>query len=141
MVAQVKESRDDRRDIVFEMLNDVVVQHWAVEQRHLYPWLERLGYDHLQHSRELHRALCHGVAALRRVLHDARQRASMLNVVATYVEQHIADDQRAVLPFLAERIDRSTAHAIGEEMAGTVAEMENEDWLGTDLTWRERPSA
>ena len=53
-----------RRLVAFEMLNDAVTHHWIAEERHLYPFLDRLDYRELYASIEQHRALCHIMADL-----------------------------------------------------------------------------
>src|SRR4051812_35698248 len=136
MLDEVRRSQAERRAIAFEMLNDAVMHHWAVEERHLYPFLDRLGYKDLYSSLEQHRALCHIVADLRGLCEDGPHFFSALKVLAAHVEQHIIDEQRTLLPFLTAHIDDATATRLGDEMAETLAELENEDWLGTPEAWR-----
>src|SRR3954467_7444778 len=59
MLDEVRRCTTERRKIAFEMLNDAVMHHWAVEERHLYPVLEARGYPDTYRSIEEHRALCH----------------------------------------------------------------------------------
>lgn len=127
----VRRSTDERREIAFEMLNDAVVHHWAAEERHLYPTLERLGYNDLYHSLELHRALCHVVRDLRGLCGDGPHFFSALKVLAAHIEQHITDEQTTLLPFLCMRLGEREQRLLAESMAETIAEMENADWLGS----------
>jgi hypothetical protein len=141
MLDEVRRSSAHRRAIAFEMLNDSVMHHWAVEERHLYPVLEGRGYADLYSSLELHRALCHVVHDLRGLCDDGRHFMSALQVLATHIEQHIVDEERGILPFVDRTLDDAECAALGQRMAETLAEIENEDWLGTATAWREASSA
>ena len=141
MLREVRASSADRRAIAFEMLHDAIRHHWAVEERHLYPVLEERGYRDLYSSLELHRSLCHISRDLRRLCDDGPHFFSALKVLAAYIEQHIVDEERTVLPFVEQTLDAGEKQVIGERMSETVAEMENEDWLGTPEAWRNGQSA
>jgi hemerythrin len=141
MLREVRASTAERRAVAFEMLNDAIVHHWAVEERHLYPILEQRGYRDLYSSLELHRSLCHISQDLRRLCDDGPHFFSALKVLAAHIEQHIVDEERTVLPFVEQALDAGEQRAIGERMQETIAEMENEDWLGTPEAWRNASSA
>jgi len=141
MLQQVRASTADRRAIVFEMLNDAIVHHWVVEERHLYPILEERGYRDLYSSLELHRSLCHISRDLRGLCDDGPHFFSALKVLAAHIEQHIVDEESTVLPFIEQALDAGEQQAVGQRMGETVAELENEDWLGTPEAWRNASSA
>ena len=134
MLHEVRASAAERRAIAFEMLNDAVMHHWAVEERHLYPVLRERGYRDLYSSLELHRSLCHVVGDLRGLCDDGPHFLSALKVLAAHIEQHIVDEQRTVLPFIEQALDAGERDAVGERMCETIAEMENDDWLGVAAT-------
>lgn len=136
MLQEVRSSGAERRAIAFDMLNDAIVHHWAVEEQHLYPLLEKRGYGDLYSSLELHRALCHIASDLGRLCDDGPHFFSALKVLAAHVEQHIVDEERTVLPFVARALDEEEQESLGERMRETLAELENEDWLGTPQAWR-----
>jgi hypothetical protein len=130
MLDEVRRSTEQRRLVAFEMLNDAVTHHWIAEERHLYPFLDRLDYRELYASIEQHRALCHIMADLRGLCDDGPHFHSALKVLGAHVEQHILDEEHTLLPFLAEHAERCARQGLAEEMAATVAELENADWLG-----------
>lgn len=141
MLREVHASTAERRCVAFEMLNDAIVHHWAVEERHLYPILEKRGYRNLYSSIELHRSLCHIARDLGGLCDDGPHFFSALKVLAAHIEQHIVDEEGTVLPFVEQALDEHERRAIGARMQETIAELENEDWLGTPEAWRNASSA
>jgi hypothetical protein len=137
MLQELRGTHADRRVIVFEMLSDAVLHHWAVEEHHLYPLLEGRGYDNLHRSIELHRDLCHVVCDLRGLCNDGPHFFSALKVLGAHIEQHIIDEEQCVLPFVARTVDPAESRAVGERMAETLAEIENDDWLGSPDAWQQ----
>jgi hemerythrin len=127
---EVRRSSTARRSIAFEMLSDAVTHHWALEEQHLYPVLQALGYPDVYSSLEQHRALCHIVHDLRGLCDDTTQFLAALKVLAAHVEQHIVDEDRGVLRFLEAELDERDCKQLGERMAETLAEIENDDCSG-----------
>src|SRR5947209_6719801 len=120
MLQEVRGSSADRRAIAFEMLNDAIMHHWVVEERHLYPILEQRGYRDLYSSLELHRSLCHITRDLRGLCDDGPHFFSALKVLAAHIEQHIVDEERTVMPFVEQALDEGEQRAIGERMQETI---------------------
>ncbi len=140
MLDEVRRSSTARRRIAFEMLRDAVTHHWTVEERHLYPVLQSRAYADLYSSVEEHRALCHTIADLRGLCDDTTHFLSALKVLAAHVEQHIVDEERRVLPFIETALDEADRETLGERMSETLAEIENEDWLGAPEAWKNASS-
>jgi len=70
------------------------------------------------------------------VIHTRAADDDTLTVLAAHIEQHIVDEERTVLPFVEQALDAGELQTVGERMSETIAEMENEDWLGSAEAWR-----
>ncbi|MCU1279991.1 MAG: hemerythrin protein [bacterium] len=140
LLAEVRSASAQQLDIEFEAMADAIHVHWTIESRHLYPLLERIGYPDIYHSIEAHRTLCHVVADLRGLCAHGPHFLSALKVLAAQLEQHIVDEERRLLPFLKEHVAEDELEAAAREMLETVAEIENENWIGTPSAWTNHAS-
>jgi hypothetical protein len=124
LLQRVRDS--DGRDLEIERdaFGEAVRMHWRVEEAHLHPLLVRFEYP------ELHRTI-----ALHRGLRQAVRDHAPVEVLAARLEQHIADEQSGVLPFVAERVPLEVSEAAAYAMRETIAEIENENWIGTAHAW------
>ncbi|MDB4970184.1 MAG: Hemerythrin [Myxococcales bacterium] len=141
LLLRVRGCSGEQLTIHFEALADAIHAHWSVESRHLYPLLERLRYPDMYRSIEAHKTLCHVVDDLRGLCEDGPHFFSALKVLAAQLEQHIVDEERILLPYLAQRASDAQKDELARQMLETVAEIENENWIGTPAAWTSHLSA
>jgi hemerythrin-like domain-containing protein len=141
LLVEVRNAPAHHLEIAFEAFAEAVDTHWAVESRHLYPLLERIGYPDQYRSIEAHRALCHVVHDLRGLCQDGPHFLSALKVLSAQLEQYIVDEERMLLPYIEEHVDAAELDEIAEEMMATIAEIENENWIGAPSAWTNHPAA
>lgn len=132
---EVRHAPHDRVRVAFEALADAVELHSTLEERHLHPLLQVLGHPDIDRSIEAHRALRHVVREFYGRCDAGAQFLSALEVLAAQLEQHIVGEERTVLPYLARALSDEREEAVAHAMLETIAEIENESWLGAPDAW------
>jgi hemerythrin-like domain-containing protein len=135
LLHRVRESDARRLEIEFDAFCEAVRTHWRVEEEHLYPLLARFEYPELYRSIEVHRALRHVAHDLTGLGSAGPHFHSALKVLGAQLEQHISDEESLVLPFVAERVPRDEDDEAAHGMRETIAEIENENWIGSEHAW------
>jgi hemerythrin-like domain-containing protein len=135
LLSRVRECDAQDLELEFDAFCEAVRVHWRIEEAHLYPLLERFAYPELYRSIEVHRALRHVVQDLTGLCSAGSHFHSAVKVLGAQLEQHISDEESLVLPFVSERVPRDVSEETGYAMLETMAEIENENWIGSEHAW------
>ncbi len=130
LLAELRDADHERVAIDLDALDDAVKLHWTLEARHLHPLLGELGYPDSRRAIKAQRALRNVVADVRELWAAGAPFHCALEELSAALEEHIADEERTVLPFLAAHAPPDRLDAATNEMLATIAEIENENWLG-----------
>ena len=135
LLREVEAAPESERSVELEILVDAIERHRMLEERHLYPALDAVGLAGLHRCREHHRLLGHSARHLAELKATDRPVASALKVLAAQLERHICDDEQHLFPVAKRALDGDERVRLGHEMAETIAEAENELWIGSPTAW------
>ncbi|MDB4967004.1 MAG: Regulator of cell morphosis and signaling [Myxococcales bacterium] len=120
-------------------LSDAVEMHLLVEERHLEPLLHELSFDAVALKVETARRLMARTVAELRAIDAADPRFdATLSVLWAELARHHDENEGRLFPALAGSLSQPLLRALGQSMLETIAEAENDNWIGAaqpDTSW------
>jgi hypothetical protein len=128
------------RLVRLEILADALGTHWRLASQHLHPLFEPLGIRDLDGEVARLRRLTEATDEIVALEGIGGRFSEAWRVLVERLERHIVDEETTVFPVLEARLSREALDTIGHEMRETIAEIENENWVGApEAAWHTRP--
>jgi hypothetical protein len=115
-----------------ELLTEAIALHIELDQRHLSPLMSQLGLEEERYEAAVEDQAIH------RMLDDLARCAAepiapiQVELLRAAIIGHCAREERHLFPTVAARLSHAARQALAEAMLETMAELENERWLGAD---------
>jgi hemerythrin-like domain-containing protein len=128
---------EQRREL--EIVADVIDLHLRVEDRHLYPLVCELSLEEADDETGAeHGRIERVLDELRGTAPDEGRFGLLLQRLRDELGAHCRREDERLFPAVARALSGRVRRALGQTMMETIAERENEDWIGTprvELGW------